>query len=262
MIRLKNLAEIGRIREASEILSDALAGLEGMVQDGVPTADLDRFARDFIRGRGAEPAFLGYMNYPASLCISINEEVIHGIPGKRRLRAGDIVSLDLGVNLGGYFSDAAVTVPVGTISAERARLVSVTRECLQRGIEAATGGNRISDISAAIYDHARAHGMEVVRQYCGHGVGFSQHEEPQIPNYVSSGPNPRLKPGMVLALEPMICLGGWEVEVLQDRWTVVTGDHKDSAHFEHTIAIHKDRTEVLTLSGLQQRAQCAQPVGA
>jgi len=248
MIRLKNAAEIGRIREASAILSDALAGLERLAQEGVSTGELDRFARDFVRARGAEPAFLGYMNYPASLCVSINEEVIHGIPGKRRLRAGDIVSLDLGVNLGGYFSDAAVTVAVGAICPERRRLLEVTRECLQRGVAAAVAGNRISDISVAVYEHARDNGMEVVRQYCGHGVGFSQHEEPQIPNYVSSGHNPRLKPGMVLALEPMINLGGWEVEVLADRWTVVTGDGRDSAHFEHTIAVHRDRTEVLTLS--------------
>jgi methionyl aminopeptidase len=255
MIRLKNPAEIGRIREASNILCEALAGLEAMAENGVSTAELDRFARDFIRARGAEPAFLGYMNYPASLCISINEEVIHGIPGKRRLRTGDIVSLDLGVNLGGYFSDAAVTLAVGPVSPERARLIGVTRECLELGVAAATAGNRISDISAAIYEHARESSMEVVRQYCGHGVGFAQHEEPQIPNYVSSGPNPRLKPGMVLALEPMINLGGWEVEVLEDRWTVVTGDRKDSAHFEHTIAIHKDRTEVLTLSSSLQPVQ-------
>jgi methionyl aminopeptidase len=253
MIRLKNAAEIERIREASVILSDALAGLEPLVSDGVATGDLDRFARDFIRSRGAEPAFLGYMDYPASLCVSINEEVIHGIPGRRKLRAGDIVSLDLGVNLGGYYSDAAVSLAVGAVSPERARLLEVTRECLQRGIAAAVAGNRISDVSAAIYEHARAAAMEVVRQYCGHGVGFSPHEEPQIPNYVSSGPNPRLKPGMVLALEPMINLGGWEVEVQEDRWTVVTGDRRDSAHFEHTIAILKDRTEVLTAGRARER---------
>lgn len=253
MIRLKNPVEIDRIRRASEILSEALTGLEPMAQEGVSTGELDRFARDLIRRRGAEPAFLGYMNYPASLCVSVNEEVIHGIPGKRRLRAGDIISLDLGVNLDGYYSDAAVTLAVGAVSSERARLIAVTRACLEQGVAAAVAGNRISDISAAIYEHARESSMEVVRQYCGHGVGFAQHEEPQIPNYVSSGPNPRLKPGMVLALEPMINLGGWEVEVLEDRWTVVTSDRKDSAHFEHTIAIHKDRTEVLTLNRTPHR---------
>ena len=246
MIRLKNPAEISIIREASHILTDTLARLEEMTVEGVATEELDRFARDHIRSRGAEPAFLGYMDYPASVCISVNEEVIHGIPGKRRLKAGDIVSLDLGVNLRGYYSDAAVTLPVDPVAPGRARLMRVTRECLALGVEQAVAGNRINDVSQAIYAHARRNGMEVVRQYCGHGVGFSQHEEPQIPNYVSRGPNPRLKPGMVLALEPMVNLGGWEVDLLEDQWTVVTSDRSDSAHFEHTIAILKEGTEVLT----------------
>jgi methionyl aminopeptidase len=254
MIRLKSDAEISRIREASSILTDALSGLEAMVGEGVATAELDRFAREFIRSRGAEPSFLGYLDYPASLCVSIDNEVIHGIPGSRKLREGDIVSLDLGVNLGGYYSDAAVTIGVGKISEQRRKLIKITRECLALGIQQAVAGNRIGHISAAIYEHAVANGMEVVRQYCGHGVGFSQHEEPQIPNYVSRGPNPRLKPGMVLALEPMINLGTWEVEVLEDKWTVVTADHKDSAHFEHTIAIFADHTEILTGAGAVVRA--------
>jgi methionyl aminopeptidase len=247
MIRLKNQAEIGRIREAGSILSETLEKLKAMVADGIATAELDSFAREHVRSRGGEPAFLGYLDFPASVCISINHEVIHGIPGKTRLRNGDIVGLDLGVNLGGYFADAAVTVPVGRVSAARDHLIRVTRECLELGIEQAVCGNRISDVSRAIYDHARDHSFEVVRQYCGHGVGFSQHEEPQIPNYVSSGPNPRIKPGMILALEPMINAGDWQVELLQDQWTVVTADRCDSAHFEHTIAIHKDHTEILTL---------------
>jgi methionyl aminopeptidase len=246
MIRLKNQAEVSAIREASRILTDTLVRLEAMVAEGITTGELDRFAREHIRELGGEPAFLGYMSYPASVCISVNEEVIHGIPGKRKLRSGDIVSLDLGVNLRGYYSDAAVTLPVGDISPERRRLIQVTRECLALGIAQAVAGNRISDVSEAIFRHARENGMEVVRQYCGHGVGFSQHEEPQIPNYVSRGPNPRLKPGMVLALEPMVNLGGWEVDLLSDQWTVVTSDRRDSAHFEHTIAIRKDGTEVLT----------------
>jgi len=246
MIRLKNTAEISLIQEASRILTETLTGLEAMVEEGISTEELDRAARELIRARGAEPSFLGYLSYPASVCVSLNEEVIHGIPGRRRLRTGDIVSLDLGVNFRGYFSDAAVTLPVGRVSDSRDRLMRVTRECLALGIEQAVAGNRISDISWAIFNHARAHEMDVVRQYCGHGVGFSQHEEPQIPNYVSRGPNPRLKPGMVLALEPMVSLGGWEVDVLEDKWTVVTSDRKDSAHFEHTVAILKDRTEVLT----------------
>jgi methionyl aminopeptidase len=246
MIRLKNHAEIGKIREAGFILSETLEKLTAMVEEGNSTAELDNFARDYIRSRGGEPAFLGYMNFPASLCVSINHEVIHGIPGKTRLKRGDIVGLDLGVNVGGYYADAAVTVPVGKVSPAREQLIRVARECLDLGIEQAVYGNRISHISQAIYDHARSNSFEVVRQYCGHGVGFSQHEEPQIPNYVSSGPNPRIKPGMILALEPMINRGDWQVQLLDDKWTVITADHSDSAHFEHTIAIHKDHTEILT----------------
>jgi len=247
MIKLKNDAEIGRIREAGFVLSETLEKLKSMIDEGVTTGELDNFARNYIRSLGAEPAFLGYMNYPASLCISLNEEVIHGIPGKRRLKKGDMVSLDLGVNVGGYFSDAAVTLPVVKVTPEREKLIRVARECLELGIEQAVYGNRINHISEAIYSHARANGFDVVRQYCGHGVGFSQHEEPQIPNYVSRGPNPRLKPGMIIALEPMINRGTWEVKLLDDNWTVVTADRSDSAHFEHTVAIHKDHTEILTL---------------
>jgi methionyl aminopeptidase len=247
MIRLKNQAEIGKIRDAGFILSETLEKLEAMAGEGISTAELDSFARDYVRSRGGEPAFLGYMDYPASLCVSINHEVIHGIPGKRRLKRGDIVGLDLGVNLGGYYADAAVTIPVGKVTPEREQLIRVARECLDLGIEHAVCGNRISHISQAIYDHAKSNSFEVVRQYCGHGVGFAQHEEPQIPNYVSSGPNPRIKPGMILALEPMINRGDWQVQLLEDKWTVVTADRSDSAHFEHTIAVHKDYTEILTL---------------
>jgi methionyl aminopeptidase len=250
MIRLKNSGEISRIREASAILARTLQELAGLVKEGISTAELDDFAREVLRQRGGEPAFLGYNKFPASLCVSINEQVIHGIPGRKKLRAGDIVGLDIGINLGGYFSDTAVSLPVGAVSPQRARLLAVTRECLALGVKAAVAGNRISQISAAVYEHARANGFEVVRQFCGHGVGFALHEEPQVPNYVSSGPNPRLKPGMVLALEPMLNAGTWEVEVLEDDWTVVTADRSDSAHFEHTLVIHKDRTEVLTGSEL------------
>lgn len=247
MIRLKNISEIGKIREAGYILSETLEKLSAMVEDGISTAELDNFARQYVRSRGGEPAFLGYMDYPAALCVSVNEEVIHGIPGKRRLKRGDIVGMDLGVDLGGYFADAAVTVPVGKVTPAREQLMRVTRECLDLGIQQAVAGNRISHISKAIYDHAKSNSLQVVRQYCGHGVGFSQHEEPQIPNYVSSGPNPRLKPGMILALEPMLNRGDWQVRLLEDKWTVITADRSDSAHFEHTIAVLKDHTEILTL---------------
>jgi methionyl aminopeptidase len=253
MIKLKNHAEIGKIREAGFILSETLEKLKAMVENGISTAELDNFAREYIRRRGGEPAFLGYMNFPASLCVSINHEVIHGIPGKTRLKRGDIVGLDLGVNVGGYYADAAVTVPVGKVSPAREEIIRVARECLELGIEQAVCGNRISHVSEAIYNHARSNSFEVVRQYCGHVVGFSQHEEPQIPNYVSSGPNPRIKPGMILALEPMINRGDWQVQLLQDKWTVVTADHSDSAHFEHTIAVLKDHTEILTLHPSPER---------
>jgi methionyl aminopeptidase len=246
MIKLKNRAEIEKIRDSSRILAETLKELEQLVAEGITTRELDKAAKSCIESRGAKPAFLGYLDFPASVCISVNEEVIHGIPGKRRLKKGDIISLDLGVDLGGYYSDAAITVGVGEISPERERLIRITRECLEQGIVQAVAGNRISDISRAVYNHARSHNLEVVRQFCGHGVGFSQHEDPQIPNYVSSGPNPRLKTGMVLAIEPMINAGTWEVAVLDDNWTVVTLDRLDSAHFEHTIAVMDDHPEVLT----------------
>ena len=246
MIRLKNAAEIAKIKDASIILSETFAALKSLIQEGITTAELDTVARNFIESRGAKPSFLGYLNYPASICISINEEVIHGIPGRRKLKEGDRVGLDLGVNLNGYFSDAAATYAVGKTSREREKLLKLAEGCLYRGIDQAVVGNRINDISGAIQKHAQENGMEVVRRYCGHGVGFSPHEDPQIPNYISTGPNPRLKPGMVLALEPMVNEGTWEVKILEDNWTVVTVDHSDSAHFEHTIAILKDRTEILT----------------
>jgi methionyl aminopeptidase len=246
MIRLKNEKEIARIRESGRLLSRTLEELKKFVHEGTPTRELDSFARSYIESHGGKPWFLGYMNYPASLCVSINNEVIHGIPGPRRLRAGDIVSLDLGVNLNGYFSDAAITLPVGMISRKREMLLRVTRECLALAAEQAVAGNRIGDISRAVYNHATGNSCGVVRDYCGHGVGFSPHEDPQVPNYVGSGPNPRLKEGMVLAIEPMINSGTGDVELLEDGWTVITADGSDSAHFEHTVVVLKDRVEILT----------------
>ncbi len=246
MIKLKNSLDISRIKESSKILTETFKGLEKLIDEGVTTLELDAFTRHYITSKGARPAFLGYLNYPAALCVSINEEVIHGIPSKRKLKNGDLVSLDCGVELSGYFSDAAFTIGVGEISGSRKRLLKITEESLYNGIRQAVIGNRVSDISQAIYKHAKENNMEVVRQYCGHGVGFSQHEDPQIPNYVNSGPNPRLKAGMVIALEPMFTTGTWEVKLLNDNWTVVTTDGKDSAHFEHTIVVLKDRTEILT----------------
>lgn len=240
---------MARIRDSCAVLVEALRAVEGLIAPGVTTEALDRAAHECIIGNEAKPSFLGYMGYPASLCVSINNEVIHGIPGKRRLREGDIVSLDLGVELKGYYSDMARTYPVGRISEDRQKLLTVTRECLELATEAAVCGNRIHDIARAVSGRAARNGFGVVRQYCGHGVGFAQHEDPQIPNYIGSGPNARLKPGMTIAIEPMINAGSWEVEILDDDWTVVTADGSDSAHFEYTLAIHRNRTEILTPFG-------------
>lgn len=246
MIKLKSETDISKIRDSCNILSETYGEVVKMVDEGVSLLEIDAFTRDCIQKRGGKPAFLGYQGYPASICLSVNSVVIHGIPDKRRLKSGDIISLDLGVDLDGYISDAACTVPVGTISKEAEMLLRVTRECLTLGVDKAVVGNRVKDISSAVYDHAASHGFGVVRQFCGHGVGYSLHEDPQIPNYVGAGPNPRLKHGMVLAIEPMINLGVDEVEILDDGWTVETVDHSLSAHFEHTVALFKDHTEVLT----------------
>ncbi|MFP4267836.1 MAG: type I methionyl aminopeptidase [Spirochaetaceae bacterium] len=246
MIKLKTADEINRIRDASKLLAETHMELEKMVQPGIRTEELDRFAADYIRKKGGEPAFLNYMGYPASLCVSINEEVIHGIPGKRTLKEGDVVSMDLGVELAGYYSDMARTVVAGNVDESVQRLVDVTKECLYRGIDQVKLKKRIHDISHAVYSHAHAHGYGVVREYCGHGVGYSQHEDPQIPNYVSRGANPRLKKGMVLAIEPMINAGGAGVTLLEDNWTVVTEDGSISAHWEHTVVVFEDHAEILT----------------
>lgn len=247
MIRLKNEKEIAGIRESGRLLASTLEELKKLVAPGISTQEMDSFARSWIESHGGKPAFLGYMNYPASLCVSLNNEVIHGIPGPRKLRQGDIVSIDLGVDLNGYFSDAAITIGVGPTSRKRERLAQVTRECLERGLALALPGNRISDISRAVYEHAVRNTFGVVREYCGHGTGFAMHEDPQVPNYVGPGPNPRLKEGMVLAIEPMINAGTGDIELLEDGWTVVTADGDDSAHFEHTVAVLRDRMEILTL---------------
>ena len=247
MIRLKNEREIAGIRESGRLLAGTLEELKKLVAPGISTQEMDSFARSWIERHGGKPAFLGYMNYPASLCVSLNNEVIHGIPGPRKLRQGDIVSIDLGVDLNGYFSDAAVTVSVGATSRKREKLAQITRECLERGLAQALPGNRISDISRAVYEHAARNAFGVVREYCGHGTGFAMHEDPQVPNYVGPGPNPRLKEGMVLAIEPMINAGTGDIELLEDGWTVVTADGDDSAHFEHTVAILRDHMEILTL---------------
>lgn len=246
MIKLKNLDEINKIRESCRLLAETYDYLTGLAGVGVTTLELDRAARSFIEKRGGRPAFLHYQGFPASLCASVNQVVIHGIPNKRKMASGDILSMDLGIDLKGYISDAALSIPIGTVSPEARQLLTVTEECLYKGIEACRTGNRIKDISRAVFEHATSYGYGVVRDFCGHGVGFDLHEEPQIPNYVGRGPNPRIKAGMVVAIEPMINIGTDDVVVLDDEWTVETRDGSLSAHFEHTVAVFEDHTEILT----------------
>jgi len=246
MIRIKNERQIDGIRSSCDLLSLLYEKLKLQVQPGNTPKDLDRFAYDFIIKHGGKPAFLGYEGYPATLCISVNEVVIHGIPNDKPFQEGDIVGIDSGINLNGFFSDAAITLPVGSIAQEAAKLLKVTRESLELAIERLKPHVRISEISRAVFSHATKNGFNVVRQYCGHGVGLEIHEDPQIPNYVSPGPNPRLMSGMVLAIEPMINIGTSDVRVLDDDWTVVTMDGSLSAHFEHTVLITDSGHEVLT----------------
>jgi methionyl aminopeptidase len=250
MIRLKNERQLEGIKTSCRLLSAMFKELRPLVQVGVETRELDRWVQDWIKKAGGRPAFLGYGDdsnpFPAALCVSINDEVIHGIPSRRKIADGDLVSLDCGIDLDGYFSDMAVTVPVGNASPEDRELVKVTEECLALGLAQVAHGNRILQVSRAVYDHARAHGYGVVHQYCGHGVGFSPHEDPQVPNYPSRGANPRIGEGLIIAVEPMINLGTGDVELLDDDWTVVTADGRRSAHCEHTVAVFRDRVEILT----------------
>jgi methionyl aminopeptidase len=246
VIIIKTNAEIDLMRQAGRVVAETLSELGKLIKPGMMTIQLDSFAERYIRKCGARPAFLGYCGFPASICTSINEEVVHGIPGKRRLQRGDVVSIDAGAFYKGYCGDAAITIPVGKISSLAERLLEVTKKALYVGIEKAVPGNRLSDISHAIQTHVEAEGFSVVRNYVGHGIGTEMHEEPQIPNFGLPGRGPLLKEGMVLAIEPMVNAGGWEVETLDDRWTVVTKDRSLSAHFEHTVAILGDGPEILT----------------
>jgi len=232
--------------ESCRIVAEALEKMKGMVTSGVTTKELDGFAESFIRSRGAKPAFKGYRNYPSSVCTSINEQVVHGIPSSTKLKKGDIISLDIGVYYKGFYGDAAVTLPVEGISDQAKKLLSVTEQALDAGIEKALNGNRLSDISSAIQKRAESEGFSVVRHFVGHGIGRELHEEPQIPNYGKPGDGPRLVEGMTLAIEPMINAGGWDVVILDDGWTAVTKDGSLSAHFEHTVAITKNGYNILT----------------
>lgn len=250
-IILKTRREIETMREPNRIVAEILAAIEEIVKPGVTTGELDALAQRMIRKAKAKAAFKGYQMrnqkpYPASVCASVNEEVVHGIPGPRVLKEGDIVGVDVGVVKKGFVGDAARTYPVGTISPQASKLLNVTRESLYKGIEKAVSGNRLHDISAAIQSHVEANGFSVVRDFVGHGIGRAMHEPPQIPNYKASGWNPRLAAGMVLALEPMVNEGTWRINLLDDEWTVVTADGKLSAHFEHSVAVTDDGPLILS----------------
>jgi len=249
MIRLKNEKQIEGIKKSCKMLSAMYRELIPLVKSGIQTIDIDQWVRNWIKKAGGKPVFLGYevknKTFPASICVSINDEVIHGIPSKRRIRDGDLVSLDCGINLDGFISDQAVSIEAGRVSKAVRDLNTATLECLYRGIEAVRAGDRLLQISRAVENHAKKRGYGIVQEYCGHGVGLELHEDPQVPNY-PHGANPRMNNGMVLAIEPMINMGTGNIEVLDDDWTVVTADEQVSAHWEHTVAIFNGRTEILT----------------
>jgi methionyl aminopeptidase len=250
-IPIKTRAEIDAMREAGRHVAEILLELREMVEPGLTTRELDAHARDCIRSRGILSSFLDYdpgglPPYPAVVCVSVNEEIVHGIPGARRLEAGDIVSVDFGIETGGFHGDSAFTMRVGTISDAAQRLIDVTRESLYKGVEQMVPGNRLSDIGHAIQGVAEAAGYSIVRQFVGHGIGARMHELPQVPNYGRKGRGPRLLPGMVLAIEPMVNVGNHQVQMLEDEWTAVTVDGELSAHFEHTVLITEDGPEILT----------------
>jgi len=246
-IVVRSQAEIDKLRRANQLVGRVLAELRAMVAPGVTTKDIDEVAEARVLEAGGKPAFKGYHGYPATVCASINEQVVHGIPSTRPLVKGDIVSIDMGAVLDGYYGDCAVTVPVGAIEPAAADLLRVTEESLFRGIDAVKPGGRVSDIGAAVQQHVEAAGYSVVREFVGHGIGTSLHEEPQIANYGPAGHGPRLSEGMVFAIEPMVNAGKAEVKVLSDGWTAVTRDGRLSAHFEHTVVVTREGCEILTL---------------
>lgn len=247
MIVLRSEYEIQLIRTACEIAGCVLEDLKNHVRPGITTKDLEIIARESIIRRGATPAFLGYKGYPANICASVNEEIVHGIPGKRKLKDGDIISLDVGVKKDGYYGDTALTVGVGNITNKARDLIEVTKKALEKGIEKARPENRLSDISFAVQSFVESQGFSVVRDFVGHGIGSKMHEDPQIPNFGRPDSGPKLKPGMVLAIEPMVNEGTYELDILKDGWTAVTKDRKLSAHFEHVVAITRDAPEILTV---------------
>jgi methionyl aminopeptidase len=243
---LRGKEEIEAIRGAARLVARTLEMLQREVRPGITTGAMDRLAETFIRDHGGRPAFKGYRGFPASICPSVNDEVVHGIPGNRALREGDIVGTDVGVELEGYYGDAALTFSVGVVSEDVARLLAVTREALMKGVAQARAGNRVGDISHAIQTHVEQNGFSVVRSLVGHGIGRAMHEEPQVPNFGPPDRGPRLMPGQVLAIEPMVNAGGPEVVTRDDGWTVVTKDGSWSAHFEHTVAVGPDGPDILS----------------
>lgn len=246
MIRLKTKHDLEGIRVSCRLLARLHELLASYVQPGITTGDADKFIYDFIQDHGGTPAFLGYMGFPASSCISVNEQIIHGIPGKRIIQDADIVSIDIGINLKGYFSDAAQTLCMPETPSQVKKMVDVTRESLYLGVQEAVPGKRVSHIGKAVSRYVEQFGYSVVKEYCGHGVGFSQHEDPQVPNYPSASANQRLRNGMVLAIEPMVNMGKDAINHLDDNWTVITADSLPSAHWEHTVAVVDDSVEILT----------------
>ena len=258
MVTLKTAEQMAKMREAGKIVAAMLAATRDAVRPGVTTGELDTIAADVLARAGAKSSFLGYYGYPATICTSVNEQIVHGIPSKRKLKEGDIVGIDAGAIVDGWHADAAITVPVGRVSPEAEKLIAVTREALVRGIAAATVGNRLGDIGSAIQTYVEGQGFSVVRNYVGHGIGRAMHEEPQVPNYGTADLGRVIKEGLCIAIEPMVNVGGVSTRVLDDHWTVVTEDGSLSAHFEHTLACLAEGPVVLTApveAGVAQAAK-------
>ncbi len=246
MVIRKSSGELGKMREAGLLVAETLRALRRMVEPGISTRELDAYAENKIRTAGAYPTFKGYRGFPASICASLNDEVVHGIPSTRKLREGDIIKIDCGATLNNYVGDAAITIPVGKISPEVERLLQTTRESLFRAVEKMVGGNRLYDVSYAVQEFVEESGYTIVREFCGHGIGQKMHEDPQVPNYGRRGTGPTLKPGWVLAIEPMVNMGRHDVRMEPDGWTVKTQDGLPSSHFEHTIAVTEEGPMVMT----------------
>lgn len=246
MIPLKSERDLQMLRKSGKVLAGVMKRLQALIKPGILTSEIDRLAEELVLGESAQPAFKGYKGFPATVCVSINEEIVHGIPGNRKLKEGDIVSLDLGINYQGWFTDTAVTIGLGRINRSLKELIEVTRKSLSEGIKQARLNNNLSDISFSIQKYVEKHGFSVVRQFVGHGIGYKLHEEPEIPNFGRPHQGPRIKSGMVFAIEPMVNMGTWESEILDNGWTAVTKDRLASAHFEHTVAITERGPEILT----------------